>query len=148
MKSGIRDMKNQTLAHFRHFRHFRHSFNYTVFPTHPFMQNKPNFRNDKMNINSFKISKYEILHAGSGQKTKPIQTQFNPIQSQFNPIQSQFKANQTQSPDHGKKRTLRMFRLNIFSNKLKWINFVKNSCIPEMEDNASEQIKSLLGVPK
>ena len=112
------------------------------------MQNKANFGNDKMNINIDMTSRYEISLTGSGQKTKPIQTQFKPIQSQFNPIQSQFKANQTQSPDHGKKRTLRMFRLNICSNKLKWINFVKNSCIPEMEDNASEQIKSLLGVPK
>jgi len=47
------------------------------------MQNKPNFKNDKMNINSFITSKYEILSAGSGQKTKPIQSQFKPNQSQF-----------------------------------------------------------------
>ena len=41
----------------------------------PFMQNKPNLRNDKMNITIDMTSKYENLSAGSGQKTKPIQTQ-------------------------------------------------------------------------
>jgi hypothetical protein len=38
-------------------------------------------------------SNYEILPAGSGEKTNPIQTQLKPKQTQFNPIQSQFKAN-------------------------------------------------------
>ncbi|MBC8469506.1 MAG: hypothetical protein H8D56_08540 [Planctomycetes bacterium] len=64
------------------------------------MQNKPNFRNDKMNINSFITSKYKIFSAGSGQKTKPIQTQFNPKQTQFNPKQTQtnpIKANNQSS---------------------------------------------------
>ena len=42
-------------------------FQYTLI-----MQNKPNFRNDKMNITIDMTSKYEILSAGSGQKTKPI----------------------------------------------------------------------------
>ena len=40
------------------------------------MQNKPNFGNDKMNINLDITTCYKILSAGSGQKTKPIQTQF------------------------------------------------------------------------
>jgi len=75
------------------------------------MQNKANFRNDKMNINSFVTNKYEILPAGSDQKTKPIQTQFKPNQSQFwakikgvkaktNPIQTQFKPKQSLQPFH------------------------------------------------
>ena len=65
------------------------------------MQNKPNFRNAKMNITLDMISNYKILSAGSGQKTNPIQSQFKPNQSQFwakikggkaktNPIQTQF----------------------------------------------------------
>jgi hypothetical protein len=57
------------------------------------MQNKPNLGNDEMNINSFATNIYEILPAGSGQKTNPIQTQLKPKQTQFKPIQTQFKAN-------------------------------------------------------
>ncbi|MDT8304055.1 MAG: hypothetical protein RQ760_21415, partial [Sedimentisphaerales bacterium] len=38
--------------------------------------------------------------------------------------------------------------LNICSNKLEWINFVKTVAYPTMEENAAEQIKSLLGVSK
>ena len=41
-----------------------------------FMQNKPNFRNDKMNITMDMTIVYRVLSAGSGQKTKPKQTQF------------------------------------------------------------------------
>jgi len=48
------------------------------------MQNKPNFRNDKMNITLGMTTNYKNLSAGSGQKTNPIQTQLKPIQSQFN----------------------------------------------------------------
>ncbi len=47
------------------------------------MQNKPNFRNNKININAFVTMRYANLNTGSGQKTKPIQTQFNPKQTQF-----------------------------------------------------------------
>ena len=57
------------------------------------MQNKANFRNDKMNINLDMTSKYKILSAGSGQKTKPIQTQFKANLSQNKPNLSQNKAN-------------------------------------------------------
>jgi hypothetical protein len=49
----------------------------------PFMQNKANLGNDKMNISLDMTSNYEISPSGSGQKTKPKQTQFKPNQSQF-----------------------------------------------------------------
>jgi len=52
-----------------------------------FMQNKPNFRNDKMNISTFIAMRYVNLDTGSGQKTNPIQTQFNPIQTQSQMLQ-------------------------------------------------------------
>ena len=48
-----------------------------------FMQNKPNFRNDIMDITIDMTTYYKILSRWLGQKTKPIQTQFNPIQTQF-----------------------------------------------------------------
>jgi len=79
---------------------------------------------------------YKILPAGSGQKTNPIQTQFNPIQTQFKPIQSQFNPKQTQfkaktnpkypsrNPESEPRGT--GFILNIYSNKLKWSNFLKS----------------------
>jgi len=60
------------------------------------MQNKPNLRNDKMNINAFITMRYANSYTGSGQKTKPIQTQFNPKQTQLKPKQTQFKPNQSQ----------------------------------------------------
>ena len=44
-----------------------------------FMQNKPNLRNDKMNTTLDMTSNYKISSRWMGQKTKPIQTQFNPI---------------------------------------------------------------------
>jgi hypothetical protein len=50
------------------------------------MQNKANLRNDKMNITLDMTINYKILPAGSGPKTKPIQTQFKPNLSQFKPI--------------------------------------------------------------
>ena len=85
-----------TLVNFSHYRHLRgiwiHSI-ITYFQTHSILTNKPNFGDDKMNINLDMKSIYKILSAGSGQKTKPIQTQLKPKQTQFKPIQSQFKAN-------------------------------------------------------
>ena len=66
------------------------------------MQNKPNFRNDKMNTNLDMTSIYMILSRWLRPKnkpnSKPIQTQLNPKQTQFNPIQTQNKPKQTQSP--------------------------------------------------
>jgi hypothetical protein len=57
------------------------------------MQNKPNFRNDKMNITLDMTILYEILSRSPGQKTNPIQTQFNPKQTQFKANKAKNKAN-------------------------------------------------------
>jgi hypothetical protein len=56
------------------------------------MQNKANFRNDNMNITIDTSSIYKISLAGSGQKTKPIQTQFKANKAKNKPNLSQFKA--------------------------------------------------------
>jgi len=58
-----------------------------------FMQNKPNFRNAKMNITLDMTSKYEILYRSSGVKTKPKQTQLKPIQTQFKANKAKNKPN-------------------------------------------------------
>ena len=50
-----------------------------------FMQNKANFRNGKMNINTFVTIRYGNLGALMGQKTKPIQTQFKANLTQNKP---------------------------------------------------------------
>jgi hypothetical protein len=67
---------------------------------HPFMQNKANFRNDKMSITIDMTSIYKILYPSPGPKNKPnsnpIQTQFKPKQSQFKPISKPNKPNQSQ----------------------------------------------------
>jgi hypothetical protein len=57
------------------------------------MQNKANFRNDKMNITIDMTSNYMIESAGSGQKTNPIQTQSKPKQTQFKPNKAKNKPN-------------------------------------------------------
>jgi hypothetical protein len=62
---------------------------YNIFPKNLILTNKANFKDGKMNINIDITSNYEILPAGSGEKTNPIQTQLKPIQTQFNPIQTQ-----------------------------------------------------------
>jgi hypothetical protein len=61
---------------------------------HPFMQNKPNYSNDKMNINLDMISNYKNLSHWRGPKNK---ANSNPIQTQLKPKQTQFKPNQSQS---------------------------------------------------
>jgi len=43
------------------------------------MQNKPNVKNAKMNINHFMTIKYEKMDIWWIGKTNPIQTQSNPI---------------------------------------------------------------------
>ena len=91
---GIMSIDNPTLAHFRHFSHFRHSFNYNIFPATQIMQNKPNFRNDKMNITIDITRNYKILSSSPGPKNK---ANSNPIQSQFKPKQTQFKANKAKN---------------------------------------------------
>jgi hypothetical protein len=72
------------------------------------MQNKANFRNDKMNINLDMTSNYMILSSSPGPKnkpnskpikpknkpnSKPIKPKTNPIQTQLKPKQTQFKPN-------------------------------------------------------
>ena len=88
------------------------------------MQNKPNFRNDKMNIKAFTTMRYVNFNTGSDQKTNPIQTQFNPIQTQlkpkqtqFNPIQTQFKPNS--QPSNSTARPASVKLMKIMSNDLK-----------------------------
>jgi len=75
------------------------------------MQNKPNLRNDKMNITLDMTSKYTILSCLAGPKnkanSKPIKPKTNPIQSQFNPKQTQLKPIQTQNkPNLAKGRNM------------------------------------------
>jgi hypothetical protein len=59
------------------------------------MQNKANFRNDKMNIYLDITSIYKIFCCSPGPKnkanSKPIKPKTNPIQTQFNPKQTQTK---------------------------------------------------------
>ncbi len=50
-----------------------------------FMQNKPNFGNDKMSVSIDMTSNYIDFANRSHEKTKPIQTQFKPKQTQFKP---------------------------------------------------------------
>ena len=45
---------------------------------HLFMQNKANFRKDKMNLNYYPTSNYEQKPLTGQQKNKPKQTQFKP----------------------------------------------------------------------
>ena len=69
-----------------------------------FMQNKPNFRKAKMNINLYSTRAYKNETAfrvrKNKPKTKPIQAKTNPKQTQFkpnsNPIQAKTKPKQTQ----------------------------------------------------
>ena len=115
LKSKNMSIENPTLsapadlAHFRHFRHFRH-FKYFIRPggfsslftkvcsttvenslqISPFMQNKPNVKYAKININSYMTSKYEKMDNWLFRQNK---ANSNPIKAKTNTIQSQFKAN-------------------------------------------------------
>jgi hypothetical protein len=64
------------------------------------MQNKANFGNDEMNINTTVTMNYVILSHLVGRKNKPnsnpIKPKTNPIKANSKPIQSQFKPNQSQ----------------------------------------------------
>jgi hypothetical protein len=96
-------IENPTLVHFRHFSslytNLRSTFVERTLQIRPFMQNKPNFRNDVMSVNIFITRIYEENGHSGRQKTNPIQTQLKPKQTQFNPIQSQFKPNCTPQSD-------------------------------------------------
>ena len=56
-----------------------------------FIQNKPNFKNDQINVNKVLERDYENVCLHRRPKTNPKQTQSNPIQSQLKPKQTQFK---------------------------------------------------------
>jgi hypothetical protein len=64
---------------------------------HLFMQNKPNFLDDQMNISDCFTTNYEQRTMNYERKNKP---KTNPIQTQYkantNPIRTQYKAKQTQ----------------------------------------------------
>jgi len=47
------------------------------------MQNKPNFRKTKMNLNSYLTTDYENERLADTGKTKPIKANTKPIQTQF-----------------------------------------------------------------
>ena len=57
------------------------------------MQNKANFRTIIIVVSSFLTSEYEILSRLSGQKTKPIQTQFKANKAKNKPNSNPNKAN-------------------------------------------------------
>ena len=84
------------LVNFSHYRHLRgiwiHSI-ITYFQIHSILTNKPNFRNDKMNITIDMTSDYKIFCRSQGPKNKPnsnpIKPKTNPIKANTNPIQSQ-----------------------------------------------------------
>ncbi len=79
-------MKYLTLAHLRHFSHFRHSTIITYFQTHSILTNKPNSKNIKIGVSSFKTSKYEISPAWRGEKTNPIKPNQSQNKPNSNPI--------------------------------------------------------------
>ena len=88
------------------------------------MQNKPNLRNDKMNITIDMTSRYEISLTGSGQKTNPIQTQLKPIQTQFNPIQTQFNPIQSQNkPNLVRRSRISNEAMLIWANNSSFIKY-------------------------
>jgi len=63
-----------------------------------FMQNKPNFGNSKMNINTAVTMKYVILSHWFRRKNKPNS---NPIKPKTNPIKANSKPKQTQFQSPG-----------------------------------------------
>jgi len=67
----------------------------TYFQIHPFMQNKANFRDSKMNIKTTVTMIYVILSHWLRRKNKPnsnpIKPKTNPIKANSNPIQTQSK---------------------------------------------------------
>ena len=69
----------------------------TLYKSTLFVQNKPNFKDAKMNVSSFITSEYAKVDTWLTRKTKPIQPQLKPNQTQFKPNQTQF---QTGSLNH------------------------------------------------
>ena len=106
-----------TLAHFRHFSHFSSLYTNLRSTTvekalqiHPFMQNKPNFGNDKMNITLDMTRYYKILFRWRGRKTKPIQTQFKANLTQNKPNLSQFQSQTNPIVERPKMKSFAWYR--------------------------------------
>jgi len=72
---------------------------------HSILTNKPNLRNDKMDINAFETMSYVNLGAWRVGKTKPIQTQFKANLSQFKPIKPKTNPKQSQFVERGKNKS-------------------------------------------
>jgi len=97
-------IENPTLAHFRHFSslftNFPSTFVESALQIAHFMQNKPNFQKDQMNVSQVAIKDYAKWTLGQRGKNKPnsnpIQTQSNPIKANKMPKQTQYKPKQTQ----------------------------------------------------
>jgi hypothetical protein len=100
-------IENQTLAHFRHFsslltNEIRSTKDY-VRKNNLFMQNKPNFRKVKLNVNKVLTRGYVQMDTWSIRKNKAKQSQYK---ANSKPIQTQNKAKQSQF--QGQKMLLRM----------------------------------------
>jgi len=86
----VMSIENPTLAHFRHFRHF--SSLLTIFPLYIcrdtftnvvsalqiqlFLQNEPNLKKVKLNVNKVLTRNYEQRDTWSIRKNEPKRTQF------------------------------------------------------------------------
>ena len=70
-----------------------------------FLQNKPNFRKVKLNVNRVLTKDYEDRTLGQAGKTNPIQTQFKANQTQSNPIKANKMPKQTQYKPNTKSQT-------------------------------------------
>jgi len=109
-------IENPTLAHFRHF-----SSLFTLSPLYIcrepstnhllFMQNKPNFRKAKMNVNSLITMNYKVFLPLAGQKNKPNS---NPIKPNLR--RAKINVNLTLTKDYRKKDdfTVRINKPNFF----------------------------------
>jgi len=72
----------------------------TLYKSHLFMQNEPNFPDDPMNVTKVLTKDYvnKTLgeHGKNEPKTNPIRTQTNPIKPKIKPKGTQYKPNQSQ----------------------------------------------------
>ncbi len=115
-------IENPTLAHFRHFRHFSSLF--TLSPLYIcrepstnqllFMQNKPNFRKPKMNLNTYYTKSYNNEPAFRRRKNKPNS---NPIKPNFR--KAQMNVNLTLTQDYRKNDCLAAQKTNPIQTQFK-----------------------------
>jgi len=88
-------IENPTLAHFRHFSSLlTHNYRVSSAQKYLIMQNKPNFPNALINVNSVLTKEYENVPLRRHRQNKPNS---KPIQTQSNPISTQIRRKQTQS---------------------------------------------------